>query len=56
MYIQLFSDGHPIDGIPVEEVVTVSIGLTVMHVILATAGIVFALACLTFTLVFRNKK
>ena len=49
-------DGVPIDGVPVEEVVTVSLGLTVLYVFLATAGIVFALVCFTFTLIFRNKK
>ena len=49
-------DGVPIDGVPVEKVVTVALGLTVLYVILATAGIVFALVCLTFTLIFRKKK
>ena len=51
-----FPDGVPIDGTPIEEVVTVSLGLTVVYVILAAAGIVFAIVCLSFTLIFRNKK
>ena len=51
-----FTDGIPNDGIPIEEVVTVSLGLTVFYVILATAGLVFAAACLIFILVFRGRK
>ena len=51
-----FSDGIPSDGIPIEEVVTVSVALTVVYVISATAGLVFAVACLLFTLLFRQKK
>ena len=54
--IATFPDGVPIDGVPVEEVVTVSIGLTVMYVMLATAGTVFSFVCLAFTLIFRKKK
>ena len=46
----------PHDGVPIEDVVTVSLGLTVMYMILATAGIVFAVVCLTFTIIFRNTK
>ena len=53
---QNFPDGIPNDGIPIEEVVTVSLGLTVVYVVLATAGIAFAVVCLTFTLIFRRKK
>jgi gamma-aminobutyric acid type B receptor len=51
----LWPDGIPNDGIPVEEVVTVSRGLTVVYIILAFAGIVFAVACLLFNLVFRQR-
>ena len=54
MYI--FPDGDPNDGIPIEEVVTVSLGLTVVYMFLATAGIVFAVACLLFTIIFRKKR
>ena len=52
----LHPDGVPNDGIPIEEVVTVSVGLTVVYVILATAGFVFAVVCLAFTVIFRQKK
>ena len=50
------ADGVPNDGIPTEEVVTVSLGLTVVYVFLATAGIVFAVVCLAFTVIFRTKR
>ena len=50
------SDGIPNDGIPIEEVVTVSVALTVVYATLATAGLVFAVVCLTFTFIFRHKK
>ena len=50
------TDGIPNDGVPIEEVVTVSLALTVVYMILAVAGIVFAIICLIFTLIFRKKK
>ena len=52
----LFSDGIPSDGIPIEKIVTVSLALTVVYVIFATAGLAFAVACLLFTVHFRQKK
>ena len=51
-----FPDGVPNDGIPIEDVVTVSLDLTVVYVILAIAGMVFAVACLAFTLIFRERR
>ena len=33
-----------------------SVALTVVYVIFATAGLVFAVICLAFTLIFRKKK
>ena len=51
-----FLDGVPNDGVPIEEVVTVSVGLTVAYVIVSTAGLIFAVACISFTLIFRQKK
>ena len=50
------TDGVPSDGVPMEEVVTVSLFLTVVYVILATFGIVFAVVCLMFTFIFREKR
>ena len=49
-------DGIPNDGIPIEEVVTVSTALTVMYVLLAVAGFVFSVVCLLFITIFRRKK
>ena len=49
-------DGIPNDGIPDEDIVTVHIGITVVYVTLATAGLVFAVVCLVFNLVFRQKR
>ena len=42
--------------IPIEDVVTVSLDLTVVYVILAIAGMAFAVACLAFTLIFRERR
>ena len=39
-----------------EEVVSVSVALTVVYVILATAGLVFAVVCILFNLFFRQKR
>ena len=52
----LHAEGIPNDGIPVEEVVSVSVALTVVYVILATAGLVFAVVCILFNLFFRQKR
>ena len=49
-------DGIPNDGLPIEDIVTVHVGLTVVYVTLATAGLVFAVVCLVFNLVFRGKQ
>jgi gamma-aminobutyric acid type B receptor len=51
-----FPEGIPNDGIPIEDVVTVSVALTVVYVILATAGLVFAVACILFNIIFREKR
>ena len=46
----------PYDGVPTEKEVSVDLSLTVIFSILATAGIVFAVTCLAFNFIFRNKK
>ena len=51
-----YIEGIPNDGIPTEEVVIVSVALTVIYVILATAGLVFAVGCLLFNILFREKR
>ena len=35
---------------------TVSVALTVVYVILATAGLVFAVGCLLFNIIFRHRR
>ena len=49
-------DGIPNDGIPIEEVVTVAVPLTVVYVILATAGLLFTVVCLAFNFIFRKRR
>ena len=46
----------PYDGVPVEKNVTVSIAVTVLFSVLATAGIILAIFCLIFNIAFRNEK
>ena len=46
----------PFDGVPIEEDVTVSVALTVIYGLLATAGIAFTITCLIFNFVFRERK
>ena len=50
------TDGIPNDGIPIEEVVTVAVPLTVVYVILATAGLLFTVVCLVFNFAFRERR
>ena len=55
MYLN--TDGFiPYDGVPNIEEVTVSHAVTVLFVLLATIGIVFSIACLSFSVVFRKKR
>ena len=44
------------DGVPTEKDVSVDLSLTVIFSILATVGIAFAVACLTFNFIFRDKR
>ena len=46
----------PYDGVPNEEVVSVKVGLAAVFFIMATAGIIFAVICIVFNAVYRNKK
>ena len=49
-------EGIPNDGIPTEEVVTVSVVLTVVYVVLATAGLIFTAVCIMFNIIYRERK
>ena len=50
------SDLVPYDGVPNEEVVSVEAGLAAAFIVLATAGIIFAVVCIIFNAVYRKKK
>ena len=54
--LSLLDDLVPYDGVPIEKVVTVQVGLVVVVYILATAGILFALVCIIFNAVYRKTK
>ena len=49
-------DGTPNDGVPREDVVTVALPLTIIYIFLATLGVMFALVCLAFNFIFRERK
>lgn len=55
-YLHLPGDIIPYDGVPLEEVVTISIYITVVYSILAAAGILFAVVCLAFICTLRTRK
>ena len=46
----------PPDGRPVNITNTYNLGLVITLDILATAGIVFAVVCLLFNIIFRNRR
>ena len=52
----LWSRGVPLDGSPIPMVNFPRLSLTIICYIYATAGIVFAIICLVFNLVFRKEK
>ena len=54
--ILLLVEGRPHDGLPLRRPVTVSVALTVIFAFLATGGIIFAIVCLVFNTVFRDRK
>ena len=48
--------GVPYDGSPVHVLVTVSLPLTVVYYLIATVGVVLAVACCVFNFTFRKRK
>ena len=54
--ILLLVEGRPHDGLPLRRPGTVSVALTVIFALLATDGIIFAIVCLVFNTVFRDRK
>ena len=47
--------GIPYDGVPDEKVVSISLALAIVFFILATSGILFAMACIVFNFVYRER-
>ena len=54
--LNINSDGAPYDGSPVHVLVTVSLPLTVVYYLMATVGIVLAVACCVFNFTFRKTR
>ena len=46
----------PYDGVPTEEYVTVGVPVTVVYILLSVIGIIFAVLCLIFNFMYRNKR
>ena len=52
----IIADGVPPDGTPVKIIHTFNSGLVVLFDILATLGITFALSCLLFNFIFKERR
>ena len=50
------TDGVPYDGVPQNFVERIHTAVTVVFCLLSTAGIVFAIACLYYNFLYRDKK
>ena len=46
----------PYDGVIKSKITTVHLSVTVLFIPLNIGGLIFALICLVFTIVYRNKK
>ena len=55
-YFVTYIVGVPYDGVPVVEVITTHVGLSVIYIIICTGGIIFAVICFIFNFMFRTKK
>ena len=53
---KLVADGIPYDGKPMTVVTALFLPVTVVFDLLASTGIVFALACFIFNFIYRNHK
>lgn len=49
-------DGVPYDGSARDIVHPIALPLVIIYDVLASAGVLLAVACLVFNIVFRNKK
>ena len=50
------ADGVPYDGVPQDDVEKIHVSLTIVFCSLSTAGIVFAISCMLFNFIYRDKK
>ena len=55
-YFNNYSDGVTLDGTIMNITHTFELGLVIAFDILATLGLIFAIGCLIFNIVFRKKK
>ena len=55
-FVFVFADGIPPDGSPKRVFTTIKLPILIGFAVLATAGIVFVIVCLTFNVVFRERK
>ena len=51
-----FTGYSPSDGRPVKEITVLPVALLVVYDLLATLGILFAIVCLTFNIIYRKRK
>lgn len=52
----LLTAGVPHDGVKKEEIVSVHVSVTVIFILLASAGVIFTAVCLVFNFVFRKRR
>ena len=50
------ADGVPYDGVPETNVERIHTSVSVIFCVLSTCGVVFAISCMLFNFVYRNKK
>lgn len=56
IFLPLVGGPVPYDGIPIVEIVTVALPLTVIYSLCATGGIMFVIVCLLFNFLCRDRK
>ena len=50
------TDGVPYDGVPEDDIEKVHVSLTITFCLLSTMGIVFALSCMLFNYLYRDRR
>jgi len=54
--MNMFIDGVPYDGVPIEIIIAEHISVTVIFYLLAISGIIFSVTCGGLHIYFRKKK